>query len=193
MKLKNIKRSIALLLFVLIIVILSGCSFNQYTSEVNNSDAAQGFSFIFMGDSQADPETGDYTAWGKLLKQAAQDESKPAFIMISGDLVNDGNDQEEWDAFFAAGGEVLERLKLYPAMGNHDNTELFKANFDLPNNGPEGKEGAFYSFDYGDAHFTVMDSNVMGAANPEDIEWLKRTYLKPIRLIRLSCFTTLPM
>jgi len=158
---------------MLIIVVFSGCSSNQ-NNEVNNSEATQGFSFIFMGDTQADPESGDYTTWGKLLKQAAQDESQPAFIMISGDLVNDGNDQKEWEAFYAAGGEVLDRIKLYPAIGNHDNTEFFKAKFDLPDNGPEGKEGAFYSFDYGDAHFTVMDSNVMGAASPEDIQWLKK-------------------
>ena len=161
MKIKEIKKNIPLLLIVLLITIISGCSSNQYNSEVNNSDTTQGFSFIFMGDSQADPETGDYTAWGRLLEQAVLDETQPVFVMISGDLVNDGDDQEEWDAFFAAGGEILERLKLYPAMGNHDNTELFKTTFDLPENGPEGKEKAFYSFDYGDAHFTVMDSNII--------------------------------
>lgn len=174
MKIKEIKKNIPLLLIVLLITIISGCSSNQYNSEVNNSDTTQGFSFIFMGDSQADPETGDYTAWGRLLEQAVLDETQPVFVMISGDLVNDGDDQEEWDAFFAAGGEILERLKLYPAMGNHDNTELFKTTFDLPENGPEGKEKAFYSFDYGDAHFTVMDSNIMGAANQEDMQWLKK-------------------
>lgn len=173
MKVKAIRRNIAIILFTLVLAFFSGCTSDQYNSEVKNSNTAQGFSFIFMGDPQPDPETKDYKVWGKLLEKAAQDESQPAFIMISGDLVNDGNNQEEWNAFFSAGGEVLKKLKLYPAMGNHDNTEFFKSNFDLPDNGPEGKKEAFYSFDYGDAHFTVMDSNAMGAANPEDVQWLK--------------------
>ena len=133
----------------------------------------KGFPLYLWGFSGRSRNWGLYSL-GQTLEQAVLDETQPAFVMISGDLVNDGDDQEEWDAFFAAGGEILERLKLYPAMGNHDNTELFKTIFDLPENGPEGKERAFYSFDYGDAHFTVMDSNIMGAANQEDIQWLKK-------------------
>jgi predicted MPP superfamily phosphohydrolase len=156
------------LLIIFIVTLAAGCENRQQKSK-----GSPGFSFIFMSDSQADPDTGDYTAWGKMLQMAAADPSRPAFIMMSGDLVNDGNDQEEWDAFFRAGGQALKDLKLYPAVGNHDNTELFNNIFDLPYNGPPGKKGTFYSFDYGDAHFTVLDSNAMGAADQEDIDWFK--------------------
>lgn len=154
-------------------VLLSCIGCSLMVDSRNAGGSKQGFSFIYMSDTQADPEKGDYSAWGKLLQAAAKDERQPVFVMIGGDLVNDGNDQQEWDSFFAAGGKVLKSLKLYPAMGNHDNTPLYKDIFDLPVNGPTGKEEAFYSFDYGDAHFTVLDSNSMGAADPKDIDWLK--------------------
>ena len=171
---KNTKpRNMTLLLLLfLFLLAVTGCSALQSDSN-KKAQASEGFSFIYMSDTQADPETGDYNAWGQMLQLAAADESKPDFVMIGGDLINDGNDQAEWDAFFTAGGAALERLSLYPAVGNHDIAKLYKSIFDLPENGPAGKEGALYSFDYGDAHFTVMDSNAMGAANREDIDWLQ--------------------
>lgn len=185
---KNIKLTILfLMLSVLFILLMGGCFAGQVnSSRVANSD--EGFSFIYMGDSQADPETGDYTAWGQLLQIASEDLSRPAFVMIGGDLINDGNDQTEWDAFFAAGEKVLKNLKLYPAMGNHDATELYKSIFDLPDNGPAGKEEAFYSFDYGDSHFTVMDSNAMGAANQEDIDWLQKDLSETDKTYKIVMF-----
>lgn len=169
---KNIITYILTGLIIVFSLMLVSCS----GTTLRDKEAAQpgSFSFIYMGDSQSDPETGDYEAWGQLLQQAADDETRPSFVMIGGDLVNDGNDQEEWDAFFNAGKPVFDKISLYPAMGNHDNSELYKTIFDLPQNGPEGKEEAFYSFDYGNAHFTVLDSNDMGSADPEDIEWLER-------------------
>ncbi len=168
MKLNNYIIYILLILIILSYSSLAGCREHPSNSE------AEGFSFVFMSDTQADPQTGDYTAWGQLLKQATEHESQPAFIMVGGDLVNDGSDQEEWEDFFTAGGETLDKFRVYPAMGNHDDSELYTSIFDLPDNGPEGKEEAFYSFDYGNAHFTVMDSNAMGAAEQEDIDWLRK-------------------
>lgn len=170
---KQLRIGLASILICFLSINGAGCS-GLTNDAIKGANSQGGFSFIYMSDSQADPETGDYSAWGKLLQQAAGDKSQPSFVLIGGDLVNDGSDQQEWDSFFAAGGKTLDKLQLYPARGNHDNTELFYTMFDLPDNGPEGKKEAFYSFDYGDVHFTVMDSNDMGAANQEDIEWLKK-------------------
>lgn len=178
------KKAIIIILFIISAALFSlfaGCSAMPVGSEANG-----GFSFIYMSDSQADPETGDYTAWGEMFETAARNESQPAFIMIGGDLVNDGSDQQEWDAFFAAGGDTLKKMKLYPAIGNHDRNSLFKTILELPENGPEGKKENFYSFDHGDAHFTVLDSNLMGTADPEDLDWLKNdlgTTHKPYKIV----------
>ncbi|MEI7885128.1 MAG: metallophosphoesterase [Clostridia bacterium] len=170
MKINKKNIIVILCLYVLCTLTLAGCSAIG-TNSISNLDKE--FSFIYLGDSQADPATGDYTAWGKLINLAAKDDSLPAFVMIGGDLVNDGSNREEWDNFFNAGGKALKKLILYPAIGNHNSSDLYKTIFELPNNGPEDKKEEFYSFDYGDAHFTVLNSNDMGNANEDDILWLK--------------------
>lgn len=184
MKSKKILLSSLLLLLTITLLFCCGCS----VQPADSKESSQEFSFIYMGDSQADPQTGDYTAWGRMLNLAAKDKNNPAFVMIGGDLINDGNDKDEWDSFFAAGGKALKKLHLYPAVGNHDNTDLYKTLFDLPNNGPEGKKKAFYSFDFGDAHFTVLDSNAMGAANQEDIDWLKKDLSQTKKTYKIVMF-----
>lgn len=186
MQARQFKIGLILIMGALLTCFCAGCS--ALTMLEGGNDTEQGFSFIYMGDSQADPETGDYSSWGKMLAQAAADKSKPAFVMIGGDLVNDGSSQEEWDSFLAAGDPVLKKLPLYPAMGNHDNTALYKTIFELPENGPEGRQEAFYSFDYGNAHFTVMDSNAMGAANREDLEWLEKDLAKTDKTYKIVMF-----
>ncbi len=185
-KISTVNLTLIVLLFMYLPALM-GCSAPQSDTH-QKAGALQGFSFIYMSDTQADPGTGDYSAWGRMLQLAAADESNPGFVMIGGDLINDGNDQAEWDAFFAAGGAALKKLALYPAVGNHDDTQLFKSIFLLPDNGPAGKKGAFYSFDYGDAHFTVMDSNAMGAANQEDMDWLSQDLTGTDRKYKIVMF-----
>jgi len=155
-----------------IFVFMAGCAALNSNSK-SGEQPAPSFSFIYMSDTQPDPENNNYSSWGELLKKAAG-KNRPAFIMIGGDLINDGNDQEEWNRFFAAGGEVLKNMKLYPAVGNHENPELFRRLFELPSNGPINRQETFYSFDYGNAHFTVLDSNAMGGAEQEDLAWLQK-------------------
>jgi hypothetical protein len=179
------KPGLFLIIGALIICLCAGCS---AVTLLKGSGGQQEFSFIYMGDSQADPDTGDYSAWGKMLSQAAADKSRPAFVMIGGDLVNDGSSQEEWDRFLTAAEPVRKKLRLYPAMGNHDNTPLFKQIFELPENGPQGRQEAFYSFDYGDAHFTVMDSNLMGAASQGDIKWLEQDLAQTNKTYKIVMF-----
>lgn len=172
--LKNkLQKNIFLLCLGLICLIFVGCVPQPVPIE-NESEAPGSFSFIFMGDSQADPEIGDYTAWGQMLKKAAAEKSQPVFVLISGDMVNDGDDQSEWNRFLTSGEDVWQNLHLNPAVGNHDDTDLFRKIFNLPENGPENYKDFFYSFDYGNAHFTVMDSNAMESAKPVLADWLKK-------------------
>ncbi len=145
---------------------------------LSGNEKAEDFSFIYMGDPQADPNTGDYEPWGELLARAASDESKPELLLLGGDLVNDGNDPEEWQRFFEAGASTLKSLTVYPAAGNHDDTRLFREQFVLPENGPKGAKEFFYSFDHKGVHFIVMDSNLMGAAELKHMEWLQADLAK---------------
>ncbi|HHY37167.1 MAG TPA: metallophosphoesterase family protein [Firmicutes bacterium] len=130
------------------------------------------FSFLFMGDVQ-----GGYQRWGELLAGALGENPDLGFLLLGGDLVDQGHSTEEWEEFFAAAAPVFRRLPLLPALGNHDHPELFRQFFALPQNGPAGYEETIYSFDYGNCHITVLDSNSLGLPGTGDYEkiaaWLR--------------------
>lgn len=121
------------------------------------ASAADNFSFIYMGDAQQ-----GYEEWGNMLQAAAAEKTCPKFALLGGDLVDDSS-SAEWQQFFNAASPVFKQIPLMPAAGNHDDTPLFWNSFALPRNGPEGLEEKFYSFDYGNCHIVVLDSNYLGA------------------------------
>ncbi len=115
------------------------------------------FSFLYMGDVQE-----GYEDWGDMLAQVWKENPQLRFVLMGGDLVDKGNDLSEWQQFLIAAGPVFRSLPLLAAVGNHDDTNLFRTLFALPTNGPKGHEGTVYSFDYGNCHITILNSNCMG-------------------------------
>lgn len=98
---------------------------------------------------------------------------RPNFVLHVGDLVPDGRDDKslwprEW---LLPAGELMSRVPLYVAIGNHDqNADWFYRYVSYPR--PEN----FYSFDYGNAHFAIIDSNQPGEIVPggRQYEWLDK-------------------
>lgn len=125
----------------------------------------QAFSFLYMGDVQS-----GYAAWGSTLNSVYQDYPKIKFALLGGDLTDNGSDEEEWGQFLDAATGVFSRIPVMPAMGNHDGS-MYLNFFALPANGPEGLKQEFYSFDYGDAHFVVLDSG--NNTNERVKQWLR--------------------
>ena len=129
---------------------------------------------LFFSDTQPDPETADYTGFGELLAQAVAMHETPDIIIFGGDTVNDGGDEDEWAAFKQSAGTWLEGSITAAVAGNHDNYPLLARQFDYPNEAPLRQgEGYYYTFDMGPAFFIMLDSNIMGAAKQEDIDWLQ--------------------
>jgi hypothetical protein len=119
------------------------------------------FSFIYLGDPQVGLDT-----WGRLLHSAYERHPEAAFYVVAGDIVNRGNNREEWDNLFHAASGVFDRRPFVPALGNHDcpggvGPRLYLELLTLPQNGPKeiGPERA-YRLDYGNALFLVLDSNL---------------------------------
>ena len=90
-------------------------------------------------------------------------------------MVADGNDGAQWPVFFQIEKDLLRQAAFFPALGNHErHTRNFENIF---------KEGApYYSFDWGNAHFAVIDSDIQNAAIQdrerraywtEQIRWLE--------------------
>jgi hypothetical protein len=119
----------------------------------STSAAPQDFTFLYLGDVQ-----DGYAQWGNLLDEIYRENPQIRFALLGGDLTDNGSDQHEWGEFLDAATGVFSRIPMMPAKGNHDGS-LFSEFFSLPDNGPQGVSGTFYSFDYGDAHFVVLDTS----------------------------------
>jgi large repetitive protein len=61
---------------------------------------------------------GAYETWGTLL--ASMDAEDPDIVLFTGDMVEFGTLQAEWDAWLDASGDVLTRRPLIAAHGNHE-------------------------------------------------------------------------
>jgi acid phosphatase type 7 len=113
----------------------------------------QPFSFAISGDSRDGKKTA--AVFSDLMLKAGV-----TTVIHTGDLVGDGRQLSQWDRdVFGPCGRLLANAVLWPAVGNHDRGSMpdssqgvYETLFALP-----GQE-IFYSFDYGDAHFLVLDS-----------------------------------
>ena len=141
----------------------SGEIWSQIHSFKTEPLTAGDFKFLVFGDSQS----YDYGVWRTTLQRAYQAHPDAAFFTNVGDLVDVGQDYAEWESWFAAVERVVEKLPIMPLTGNHESytpersfsrPEFFTAQFMVPGNGPAGMERQAYSFDYGEVHFVMLDS-----------------------------------
>ena len=93
-----------------------------------------------------------------------------------GDLTND-SDNEQWDMFFEHMAPALAAGTYVPVAGNHDGNlkwNWFRKMFTLdePDNLFNNLTGVYYSFDYGDAHFAVLNTNDMYPMTAVQRNWL---------------------
>lgn len=148
-------------------------------------DRPQRLKFMIFGDSQSI----NYNIWHTTLQQAYRLNRDAAFFINMGDLVDVGQEYGQWNAWFNAAQGVLENIPCMPLVGNHETYSpsgkfampvLFTAQFKLPLNGPDGLKGQVYSFDYGDIHFVMLDtqSGEEGRFVPDMLErqklWLEQ-------------------
>ena len=131
----------------------------RFRTAPGNQDS---FSFVLFGDGR----TGHKT-YGKVVRQIAK--LNPDIVVHSGDLVENGRILSQWKNFFELSDPLLRNTPFFPALGNHErNSKHYFDFFALP-----GKE-RYYSFDYGPAHFVVLDSNGKYKSDDTFLKWLKR-------------------
>lgn len=123
-------------------------------------------SILVFGDSQS--YATDYNLWRKTLQTAIKDDIPEQFILHTGDVVDAGSDELHWETWFAATRGVLESIPFFPALGNHENARggavYVQNHFQLPVNGPQELAELAYSFNYGDVHVVVLNSEASGSA-----------------------------
>jgi len=115
---------------------------------------AQPFRFLVYGDNRTRHDVHRQVI-AQILKHGI-----PDLVLQTGDMVEDGNNSAQWPVFFQIEQELLRQTAFFPALGNHErNTRYFEDIF---------HEGApYYSFDWGNAHFAVIDSDIANISRYE--------------------------
>lgn len=141
------------------------------------------FEFLYLTDSQG-ANTNDYTVWADTLGQALDHYPDSKFLVMTGDQVDAGALESQWLDYFGKPQKMLMHLPIMAAVGNHEGpyNDNYYHHFYYPNDSIDDPlpPGSVYSYDYGDAHFMVLNTMDMGWDNrqresfKQQIEWLKR-------------------
>ena len=134
-------------------------------------------------------QSSDYSVWRDVAQGARQRNRDAAFFVNMGDLVDNGEDHTQWDAWLSAVVPMIERIPFALVMGNHETydrnwqvrlPEAYLQEFAVPDNGSEAFSRYYYSFDYGTCHFAVLNSQMDEVADfkrgllEEQLAWLPK-------------------
>jgi len=169
----------------------------QWTAAISGLEPATTYCYTVFQDGQAvtaptplqsAPETGapdrvQFVAFGDsggggddqnaLLKQI--DTVPFDFMIHTGDIAYDNGTMRDFETkFFGVYAPLLAARPMFPSSGNHEygtaDAAPFRQVFVLPENGgPNGVE-RWYSYDWGDVHFVVLDTEKTG---PTQAAWLE--------------------
>lgn len=130
-------------------------------------DANDSFSFLHITDSQSVTDE-EFTNFRNTVLKAVDTVGLPEFIITTGDLVEFGYFEEQWDSYYEYVGDIFMKLTLAPANGNHEflPTPLYY-HFYIPAGEPRA---AYYAYEYGNALFVMLDSNNL---SDKQMNWLK--------------------
>jgi 3',5'-cyclic AMP phosphodiesterase CpdA len=131
------------------------------------------FTFAVCGDNRGGPQV-----YRQVLDSVQKDGS--AFLINTGDLVSGGTVVE-----FEAFAKLMRDFKLpfYPTPGNHDNGDGLLTAYLKHSGAP----AAHYAFDYGLAHFSLLNTS-LGDASAKELEWLGAdldTTQQPLKVVAL--------
>ena len=124
------------------------------------------FRFAILGDRTGEAQPGVYQ---QICKEAAAE--NPAFVVSVGDTIqglDDRSAEAEWREA-TRNLHLFRRSPVYLAPGNHDiwsaeSERLFRQ---------YARHPPHYSFDYGPAHFTILDNSRSDELGPEELAFLE--------------------
>ncbi len=157
----------------------SNTSWSDDSSFTTAEPETKNFKFLLFGDAQSGEDvqlttqfTNGYTPWGTTVKNAYAANPDASFIVNLGDLVECGGYASHWNGWFSNAKGVIDHIAEMPVQGNHETYSSvtgptawatrkpveFTTQFAVPQNGPAGLIGQVYSYDYGNVHIAVLDS-----------------------------------
>ncbi len=129
------------------------------------------FSFIVFGDTRSNP--GPHRSLVERIRREV-----PDFLLLTGDMVDDGSKETDWQMFFDIERELLAENVFFPAVGNHDRhgrnrgADAYRRYLSVPGDSPSPER--YYAFTYGNSRFLVLDSNEHSFALTDQTAWLEK-------------------
>jgi predicted MPP superfamily phosphohydrolase len=150
---------------------------NQFETSARNLEP---FAFVYFGD----PQEHLKSMCSRIFREAYKKASDANFWFFIGDLVDNGDKDEEWAEFFYALGWIPRMTPMIMLPGNHEYPDkryvqgdafklfpLWRPHFTLPENGPQGLEETTYFIDYQGVRFVMLNGN---EKIEKQAEWLGR-------------------
>jgi len=174
----SLKKACTALLATGVILALTCCTKKStaQTSTVDlKLDVKAPFHFVVYGDTRfhdpSDTQPANPTARVDLVQAIA--DANPAFICITGDIVYNGNDSDDWRVWDKETSIWREKkIPAYPAIGNHDlHGDPAVALGNYFQRFPELKGSRYYSLRAANALFLMLDSSQPETTGPQG-DWL---------------------
>jgi len=158
-----------------------GANFSEWFHFRTAGAPDEPFSFVYFGDAQNDIRS----LWSRVIREAALNTPRAAFMVHAGDLVNRADADAMWGEWFAAGGWLTAMIPVVATPGNHDYasekkpdgstvrrlSRHWRAQFTFPPNGPTGLEETVYYLDYQNLRIVSLNSN---ERVEEQIPWMEK-------------------
>jgi len=151
-------------IIILLIALLTITSFFSCNSVTSSKGTGSKFdaSIVIYGDTRTDD-----TAHKKVVD--AINWVKPRVIFHTGDMVQNGMIEEQWNRFMQIISTFPEDCAFYPCVGNHEagSPKLFEL-FDFP----AGK--TWYTVKVRNVEFFILDSNISLSRDSEQYRWFEQ-------------------
>ena len=143
--------------------------------------------FFAYGDTRSNPSDHDKVA-ERIIANYKEDKNAQTIIINRGDLVRNGDDEEDWDRQFFDPSykniqELFRTLPYLAVMGNHEKTGQLFAKY-YPH--PFFSDRYYWSFDYGPAHIVILDQYTPYSSGSAQYKWLEKdlsSTVKPWKFI----------
>ena len=136
------------------------------------------FRCIIFGDSR-----GVWDNWLHAKRVAdAINLEQPDIVIHGGDMVKNGWDNQQWMTWLNLMKPLMQNTTLFTVIGNHEgNSNRYYELFSLPGN------EKWYSFDYGNCHFIILDNYEPYNEHSDQYGWLKEDLESTSKPFKIVC------
>ncbi|MEA4932021.1 MAG: metallophosphoesterase family protein [Lawsonibacter sp.] len=134
------------------------------------------FTFIDISDTQMANQAGAKVVSG-IMSEALHIFGDARFIINNGDVI-DSKAESQYNLLLGNAQSIFSNTTFMSAPGNHDiGNSCFIDHFNLAARNANTSTGAYYSVDYSNAHFVVLNTNESSSEYAEfskaQIDWMK--------------------